>query len=74
MNGLCDGHRAIEFKSKGTCRDCNVKHCSSICYESVEQQPSVVESHQKQPVMTRKVRDLIYPAAVDLVDDSNLEF
>ena len=57
---FCDGQRIIKCKSKETCRNFNIKHYTSISYKSVKQQSSDVESHQKQPVMTTKERDIIY--------------
>ena len=48
--------------------NCNGKHHTSICYKSVEKQPSAVGSHQKQPVVTRKRRHVFYPVVVILVD------
>ena len=68
FNWLCEGYRAVECKNKGTCCNYNGKNHASSCCKSAEKQPSVAESHQKQPVMTIKERDLIYPVIVILVD------
>ena len=44
------------------------KHHTSTCYKSVEQEPSVVGSYQKQPAVTTRKQDVIYPVVVILVD------
>ena len=55
-----------ELKGKGTCCNCNDKHHTSICYTSVKQKPSVVESHQKLLVMTTRNQNVICPIEVIL--------
>ena len=54
--------------SKGTCRNCNGKHHTSIRYKPVEQEPSVVESYLQQQVMATREQDVIYPIVIILVD------
>ena len=42
FNCLCEDQKIIECKSKETCCNCNIKHHTSICYNSVEQEPNGV--------------------------------
>ena len=42
FNCLCEDQKIIECKSKETCCNCNIKHHTSICCNSVEQEPNGV--------------------------------